>query len=98
QNGDEAFRPDITLLINGMPLIFIDVNKPNNREGIVAERNRINERFKYPTLKRIPNIHQFIIFPNHSEYDVSHPEPIQGAFYASRSYRNAAFTYCRHED
>ncbi|MBY6746789.1 type I restriction endonuclease, partial [Klebsiella pneumoniae] len=48
ENGDEEFRPDITLLINGMPLIFIEVKKPNNREGIVAERNRINERFKNP--------------------------------------------------
>ena len=36
ENGDEEFRPDITLLINGMPLIFIEVKKPNNREGIVA--------------------------------------------------------------
>ncbi|MCD2449738.1 hypothetical protein GO003_004955 [Methylicorpusculum oleiharenae] len=33
QNGDEEFRPDITLLINGMPLVFIEVKKPNNREG-----------------------------------------------------------------
>lgn len=40
QNGDEEFRPDITLLINGMPLIFIEVKKPNNREGILAERDR----------------------------------------------------------
>ena len=36
QNGDEEFRPDITLLINGMPLVFIEVKKPNNREGILA--------------------------------------------------------------
>lgn len=32
KNGDEEFRPDITLLINGMPLAFIEVKKPNNRE------------------------------------------------------------------
>jgi type I restriction enzyme R subunit len=24
-----------------MPLVFIEVKKPNNREGILAERNRI---------------------------------------------------------
>ena len=29
KNGDEEFRPDITLLINGMPLAFIEVKKPN---------------------------------------------------------------------
>ena len=45
QNGDEEFRPDITLLINGMPLAFIKVKKPHNREGVLAERNRINTRF-----------------------------------------------------
>lgn len=41
-NGEDEFRPDITLLINGMPLAFIEVKKPNNREGIIAERDRIN--------------------------------------------------------
>jgi len=30
KNGDEEFRPDITVLINGMPLAFIEVKKPNN--------------------------------------------------------------------
>jgi len=37
-NDNEEFRPDITLLVNGMPLVFIEVNKPNNRDGILAER------------------------------------------------------------
>ena len=46
RNGDEEFRPDITLLINGMPLAFIEVKKPNNQDGVLAERNRINARFK----------------------------------------------------
>jgi type I restriction enzyme R subunit len=36
QNGDEKFRPDITILINGIPLAFIDVKKPNNQEGMLA--------------------------------------------------------------
>jgi type I restriction enzyme R subunit len=45
QNGDEEFRPDITLLINGMPLVFIEVKKPNNREGVLAERDHMNRRF-----------------------------------------------------
>lgn len=36
KNGDDEFRPDITLLINGMPLAFIEVKKPNNREGVLA--------------------------------------------------------------
>ena len=28
KNGEDEFRPDITVLINGMPLIFIEVKKP----------------------------------------------------------------------
>ena len=28
KNGDDEFRPDIILLINGMPLVFIEVKKP----------------------------------------------------------------------
>jgi type I restriction enzyme R subunit len=38
KRGDEEFRPDITVLINGMPLVFIEVKKPNNREGVIAEK------------------------------------------------------------
>ncbi|MEX2606614.1 MAG: type I restriction endonuclease, partial [Kiritimatiellia bacterium] len=38
-NGNEEFRPDITLLINGIPLVFIEVKKPNNRDGILADTN-----------------------------------------------------------
>ena len=48
KNGDDEFRPDITLLINGMPLVFIEVKKPNNREGVLAERNRIIARSRNP--------------------------------------------------
>jgi len=46
KNDDEEFRPDITLLINGLPLVFIEVKKPNNRDGILAERKRIETRFQ----------------------------------------------------
>ncbi|EBB9194148.1 TPA: type I restriction endonuclease subunit R [Salmonella enterica] len=98
ENGDEEFRPDITLLINGMPLIFIEVKKPNNREGILAERERINKRFQNPKFRRFANITQFMIFSNNMEYDDSDPEPLQGAFYASSSYHKPEFNYFREEE
>lgn len=98
QNGDEEFRPDITLLINGMPLIFIEVKKPNNREGILAERDRINKRFQNTKFKRFANITQFMIFSNNMEYDDGDPEPVQGAFYASSSYHKPVFNYFREEE
>ncbi|MDI5933628.1 type I restriction endonuclease subunit R [Halomonas kalidii] len=98
QNGDEEFRPDVTLLINGMPLVFIEVKKPNNREGILAERDRINKRFQNPKFKRFANITQFMIFSNNMEYDDGDPEPVQGAFYASSSYHKPLFNYFREEE
>lgn len=98
QNGDEEFRPDIILLINGMPLVFIEVKKPNNREGILAERDRINKRFKNPKFKRFVNVTQLMIFSNNMEYDDGDVQPIQGAFYASSSYQEPKFNYFREEE
>ena len=46
KNGDEEFRPDITVLINGMPLVFIEVKTRTNAsfgsplEGISASKLR----------------------------------------------------------
>ncbi|BCN92769.1 type I restriction-modification system endonuclease [Thiomicrorhabdus immobilis] len=97
-NGDEEFRPDITLLINGLPLVFIEVKKPNNRDGIIAERERINRRFQNPKFKHFANITQFMIFSNNMEYDDTDPEPVQGAFYASSSYNEPVFNYFREEE
>ncbi|ALO40969.1 type I restriction endonuclease subunit R [Pseudoalteromonas phenolica] len=98
QNGDEEFRPDITLLINGLPLVFIEVKKPNNREGILAERDRMNKRFQNPKFRRFANITQFMLFSNNMEYDENDPEPVQGAFYASSSYHKPVFNYFREEE
>ncbi|WP_258013231.1 type I restriction endonuclease subunit R [Pectobacterium odoriferum] len=98
ENGDEEFRPDITLLINGMPLIFIEVKKPNNREGILAERERINKRFQNPKFRRFANITQFMIFSNNMDYGSDDVQPLQGAFYASSSYHKPEFNYFREEE
>ena len=98
QNGDDEFRPDITLLINGIPLAFIEVKKPNNREGIIAEHNRIQTRFANPAFRRFANITQLMVFSNNMEYDDTEVEPIEGAFYASTSYQKAFFNRFREED
>ena len=97
KNGDDEFRPDITLLINGMPLVFIEVKKPNNREGILAEHKRIQSRFRNKKFKNFFNIIQMMIFSNNMEYDDNSPLPIEGAFYASSSYNKAKFNYFREE-
>lgn len=98
RNGDDEFRPDITLLINGMPLAFIEVKKPNNREGVLAERNRIITRCRNLRFRRFINITQLMVFSNNMEYEDGSPQPIEGAFYASPSYDSPIFNYFREED
>ena len=97
RNGDDEFRPDITLLINGLPLAFIEVKKPNNRDGIIAEHTRINTRFSRKVFRRFVNITQLMVFSNNMEYDDSDPEPMEGAFYASSSYSRLFFNRFREE-
>jgi len=98
RNGDEEFRPDIILLINGMPLVFIEVKKPNNKDGVLAERKRINQRFQNKKFRKFVNITQLMIFSNNMEYDNDSSLPIEGAFYASASYREPIFNYFREEE
>ena len=98
KNGEDEFRPDITVLINGMPLAFIEVKKPNNRDGILAERNRINTRFQNKKFRRFIGATQFMIFSNNMEYDFDSTVPIQGAFYASVAAKEASFNCFREEN
>lgn len=98
QKDDDEFRPDIILLINGMPLVFIEVKKPNNKDGVLAERDRINKRFQNPKFRRFINLTQLMLFSNNMEYDDESPHPIEGAFYASPSYHEPAFNYFREEE
>lgn len=97
KNGEDEFRPDITLLINGMPLAFIEVKKPNNREGILAERDRINTRFRNKKFRKFINLSQVLVFSNNMEYDSESIVPIQGAFYSTTSYQKAEFNCFREE-
>lgn len=97
KNSDEEFRPDITLLINGMPLVFIEVKKPNNKDGVIAERERINVRFSNDRFRKFINITQLMVFSNNMEYDDNSIEPIEGAFYATPS-QKPIFNYFREEE
>lgn len=85
KNGDDEFRPDITVFVNGLPLSFIEVKKPNNYEGIKAERDRIQVRFKNDKFRRFINITQLLVFSNNMEYDDTDSNKLQGAFYATTS-------------
>ena len=38
KNGEDEFRPDVIRLINGMPVGFLEVKKPNNRGHISRKK------------------------------------------------------------
>lgn len=97
KNGDDEFRPDITLLINGMPLAFIEVKKPNNKEGILAERNRINSRFQNSKFRKFINITQLLVFSNNMNYDEESIDQVEGAYYSSPSTKKAIFNAFRED-
>lgn len=97
KNGDEEFRPDITILINGMPLAFVEVKKPHNKEGVIAERSRINSRFKNKHFRCFANITQLMVFSNNMEYEDGIVEPVFGAFYATSAYSDLHFNYFRED-
>ena len=97
KKDEDEFRPDIILLINGMPLVFIEVKKPNNQDGVLAERERINRRFQNKKFRKFINITQLMVFSNNMEYDDGFL-PIEGAFYAAPSYHKAMFNYFREEE
>jgi len=98
KNGEDEFRPDITVLINGMPLVFIEVKKPNNKDGVLAERKRINDRYKNKKFKRFANITQMMLFSNNMPYEDGVIEPLQGAYYATSAYADLQFNYFREEE
>lgn len=100
KRGQDEFRPDITLFVNGLPLAFIEVKKPNNKGGMIAESERMNnQRFPNKQFRRFINITQLMIFSNNMEYDtLGGIVPLQGAFYCTASRDKAKFSVFREEN
>lgn len=55
----KSFRPDITLFINGLPLVNIEVKQPLAGQGIKEERDRHIKRYKNPENKVFITLHKF---------------------------------------
>lgn len=87
----DSFRPDVTCFVNGIPLAFIEVKKPNNRDGMLAERERINTRFRNKAFRPFLNVTQLMIFSNNQAYDTENVVPVQGAFYATTAKERTFF-------
>lgn len=100
KRDQDEFRPDITIFVNGLPLVFIEVKKPNNRGGMVEESTRMNrQRFPNKKFRRFMNITQFMIFSNNMEYDtLGGIVPVQGAFYCTAARESAPFNCFREEN
>lgn len=98
QKTHDNFRPDLTVFVNGLPLVIIEVKKPFNHEGILAERSRIDTRMKNRAFKRFFNAMQLMIFSNNEEYNTDSQVPISGAFYCTTSSKSAFFNVFREED
>lgn len=99
RRDEDEFRPDITLFINGLPLALIEVKKPNNIGGMVAEADRMNrQRFPNKKFRRFINITQLMLFSNNMEYDaLGGIVPIQGVFYCTGAKNKSPFN-CFRED
>ena len=100
KRDQDEFRPDLTLFINGMPLVIIEVKKPNNRGGMVAESERMNnQRFPNKKFRRFINETQLMMFSNNMEYDtLGGIVPVQGAFYCTAARDSAPFNCFREEN
>ncbi|GLP17467.1 type I restriction endonuclease [Helicobacter pylori] len=77
----KSFRPDITLFINGLPLVNIEVKQPLAGQGIKEEKDRHIKRYKNPENKVFYNLAQIWLFSDNLPYDEKNPD--QGAFYSA---------------
>lgn len=100
--NEGSFRPDINILINGIPLAFLEVKKPNNEGGIQKEFNRmINKRIINPHYKKFFNMIQIVSFSNNMEYeeDNDDTEDVKaGSFYTTPNGENINFSFFREDD
>ncbi len=54
----KSFRPDITLFINGLPLVDIEVKQPFAGQGIKEEKDRHIKRYENPENKVFITLHK----------------------------------------
>lgn len=98
-----SFRPDINVLINGIPLAFLEVKRPNNEGGIQVEFERmLNKRLEKPEFKKFFNMLQVVCFSNNMEYeDVDDAAPAEevkaGSFYTTPNGQKTTFSFFREE-
>ena len=100
-NGEEEFRPDITIFINGLPLTYIEVKQPNairnGMTGMKSEFERMGTRFKNKKYRAFHNITQLIAFSDNMDYADDDGQQMQGSYYATTSLNKAVFNSMHEE-
>lgn len=97
KRDNEEFRPDITILINGIPLGFVEAKKPNNQNGIQAEFARMEYRTKVDEFISYFNQLQLLVFTNNLPYDDEERVKMQGSFYTTPNGTNTSYNNFREE-
>ena len=96
-----SFRPDIIVLINGIPLGFLEVKKPNNDGGIQQEFKRmLNDRLAKDEHKKYFNMLQIVSFSNNMKYEETNNNVSAikaGSFYTTPNGMNTTFSFFREE-
>ncbi len=77
----KSFRPDITLFINGLPLVNIEVKQPYAEQGIKEEKDRHIKRYTNLENKVFYNLAQIWLFSDNLPYNEESPN--KGAFYSA---------------
>ena len=100
-NGEEEFRPDITIFINGLPLTYIEVKQPNairdGMTGMKSEFERMGTRFRNKKYRAFHNITQLIAFSDNMDYADDDGQQMQGSYYATTSLGKAVFNSMHEE-
>ena len=101
QNGQDEFRPDIVIFINGLPLSYIEVKQPNairdGKTGIQSEQDRTRQRFENRKFRRFNNITQLIALSDNLSYISGQGQQKQGSYYVSNAYSKTKFNAFKEE-
>lgn len=95
--NDERFRPDITILVNGIPLGFIEAKKPNNQNGIQAEFERMKYRAGKKEFTQYLNQMQVLGFTNNLPYKDHEVVKLSGGFYTTPNGTGTSYNHFREE-
>ena len=101
QNGQDEFRPDIVIFVNGLPLSYIEVKQPNairdGKTGIQSEQDRTRYRFENRKFRRFNNITQLIVLSDNLPYISGQGQQKQGSYYGSNAYSKTKFNAFKEE-